>query len=152
MIKTLIYISALYSVFSTEVFGQTKDNVIDDRVVHISKTLSVSPQKAKDIIAALDHKSELLMENYRNPKLKPVDKHKLLEVIVKERQQKLNELLTPDQVAKLKGNPPAPLKKYYDTNELKRRKSIEDSKKKVRGGRYKQVNKRKITTTAHHKK
>ncbi|TKC60290.1 hypothetical protein FBD94_15405 [Pedobacter hiemivivus] len=130
----------------TITFGQTKE-VSDERMSQIGKTLSVSPEKSKAIIEALDYKKELIMQTLKDNKLKPIDKRKMLEVIIKERQQKLNKLLTPEQVSKLQSDASPNTKKYYEDIQIKQSRFFEDAKTKTRGGKLKRVVKRNDSYT-----
>ena len=140
MIRALIFICTISSMWCAKTFGQTKGVISDERVSKFSNTLYVSPEKAKAIIEALDYKKELVLESVKDKKLKPADKRKILEAVVKERQEKLKTLLSPQQLAELKENPPAGVKNYYDNIKLKQAKAMEAGKGRNKGRKLKQVN------------
>lgn len=133
MIRTVILVFAICILASTITFGQTNDV----RLEQLRSVLSLQPEKCKIVIEALDYKKDLIVQNLKDKNLKPAERRKILEVVVKERQEKLNALLTPQQIIKLRNYQSLDVKRYYESTQIKQAKNIEEGKKKIRGGKFK---------------
>ena len=141
--KRLLFILISISIGLSSKAQQTQRLSKEERISHLSQTLSVDKTRAEEIAGALDYNVERLRITARDTSMEPQAKRTLMKQLHEERQAKIKSTLTPEQLSILQAKI-APLveaqKAKVEARRLAQQKQIEE-KRRLEGQGKKDIKK-----------